>query len=384
MKHRKTALWLALLVGTAVGIAPATAKELRYAVGYPPGAAAVGAAEDMAQIVAERSGGDLTVKVYTSALLSFGEMAGGVRDGIADVGYLVTPYFPQDFPRTNLLNDTSMKLSTMGDAATAVAGMAYGGAMMEYIMLDCADCAAEYAAQNMVFTGVGPTATYHLLCNSPVTTAAELNGKRLRAGAGQWNRWAVEMGATPVQITGQESLEAMKQGIIDCTVLSAVTALQDFQLINAVTDVTLGVPGGVFAATPATTVNAGVWAELAPKDRRAFLDGAAYMAAAVPFIDHQGEADILADAATRGIVTHKADAVLADATAAFIAKDAASVAALYGDQFGVTDAAALIEGFQPVLEKWVALVQGVESIEALADLYRTEIFARLDENNYGL
>lgn len=384
MKQNRQLMTLAFAAGITFAAAPGVARELRYAVGYPPGAAAVGAAKDMAALLDEATGGDLTIKVYTSALLGFGEMAGGVRDGIADVGYLVTPYFPQDFPRTNLLNDTSMKISTMGDEANAVAGMAYGGAMMEFIMLDCPECLQEYADQNMVFTGVGPTATYHLLCNTPLTTVAELDGKRLRAGAGQWNRWAVEMGATPVQITGQESLEAMKQGIIDCTVLSAVTALKDFQLINVATDVTIGVPGGVFAATPATTVNAGVWSDLTPENRRAFLNAAAYMAAAVPMIDHQGEADVLSEAAERGIATHAAADYLAKATADFVAADASNVTGLYAEQFGVTDAEDMIVRFEPILEKWVGMVQGVSTIEDLAEIYRNEIYSKVDEAEYGL
>ncbi|GHF67016.1 C4-dicarboxylate TRAP transporter substrate-binding protein [Seohaeicola zhoushanensis] len=370
----------ALLVGA---VTSADAEELRYAVGYPPGAAAIDAAESAAKIIANASGGELTVKVYTSALLSFGEMEGGIRDGIADIGYMVTPYFPKDFPRTNLLNDMSMQLSNVGADVNKIAGMAYGGAMMEYIILNCPDCLAEYKAQNMVFTGVGPTASYHLLCNQPVTSAEALKGKRLRAGAGQWNRWAVALGASPVQITGQESLEAMKQGIIDCTVLSTVTALKDFQLINAVTDITLGVPGGVFAATPATTVNADVWKGLDTKKRSAFLRGAAYMSAAIPFIDHSRETAVVEEAAGKGIKTHEPEADLKAATASFLAQDASTVAELYSKAFGVANAPDMMAAFRPLLEKWVGLVNGIASVEDLAALYEQEIYSKIDFENYG-
>lgn len=381
MKFRSfIAMGSVLLAGVATG---ARAEELRYAAGYPPGAAAIDAAESAAKVIAEHSGGALTVKVYTSALLGFAEMEGGIRDGIADIGYMVTPYFPKDFPRTNLLNDMSMQLSNVGADVNRIAGMAYGGAMMEYIILNCPECLAEYTAQNMVFTGVGPTASYHLLCNQPVTSAEALKGKRLRAGAGQWNRWAVALGASPVQITGQESLESMKQGIIDCTVLSTVTALRDFQLINAVTDITLGVPGGVFAATPATTVNADVWRGLDGAKRAAFLKGAAYMSAAIPFIDHDRETAVLDEAAAKGIKTHEAEPELRAATAHFLEQDAATVAALYSGDFGVANAADMMTAFHPLLEKWVGLVDGVDSIEALAALYEREIYSKIDVATYG-
>lgn len=371
-----------VLAGVSI---PGLAKELRYAAGYPPGAAAIGAAEEMAEVVAMESSGNLTIKVFTSALLSFSEMSGGIRDGLADVGYMVTPYFPRDFPRTNLLGDTSMQLSSLDGEVSAIAGMAYGGAMMEYIFLHCDECQQEYSAQNMVFTGLGPTASYHLLCNQPITSAEALKGKRLRTGAGQWNRWAEELGASPVQITGHESLQAMQQGMIDCTVLSTVTALKDFQLINAVTDITTDIPGGVFAATPATTVNADVWKELDDSQRGAFLTGAAYISAAVPFIDHEREIAALEEAAEKGIKVHEPSASLKEATAEFLENDAITVTELYAQEFGVENAEEMIQEFRPLLKKWVERIRlaNVDSIEGLASIYEEEIYSKLDVSTYG-
>ncbi|MTE00295.1 C4-dicarboxylate ABC transporter substrate-binding protein [Paracoccus sp. YIM 132242] len=380
----RSSSWVAWAALAMLLSPPVQAEQLRFATGYPPGAAPVKHAESMADIVAKASGGELTVRVFTNALLSFAEMSAGVRDGITDVGYVVTPYFPSEYPRTNLLNDVSMQLALLGDAPKGREGVAYGGALMEYVFFNCPECQKEYFNQDQVFTGVSPTASYQLLCNRPVVSAADMNGLRLRAGAGQWSRWAQAMGATPIQISGQESLEGMKQGLIDCTVLSVVSGLSDFRLIDAATHITSTVPGGVFAATPATNINASVWRAMSEEKRRAFLAGAVYMAAAVPFFEHQREREVLGEAKAQGIVILEADADLQDLTRTFIEQDATTVAQHYATQFGVQDAEAMIAGFQPVLARWVELVKDVGTVEDLVTIYEREIYSKIDVSTYGM
>ncbi|MFD2858114.1 hypothetical protein ACFSZS_29860 [Seohaeicola zhoushanensis] len=55
----------------------AEAKELRFAIGYPPNSAPVKVMEEYAAKVSELTGGDLTVKVFPSSLLSFPETSPG-------------------------------------------------------------------------------------------------------------------------------------------------------------------------------------------------------------------------------------------------------------------------------------------------------------------
>lgn len=40
--------------------------------------------------------------------------------------------------------------------------------------------------------------------------------------------------------------------------------------------------------------------------------------------------------------------------------------------------------FRPVLERWVDLVQGIDSAEALADRYWEEVYSKVDVSQYGL
>ncbi len=40
--------------------------------------------------------------------------------------------------------------------------------------------------------------------------------------------------------------------------------------------------------------------------------------------------------------------------------------------------------FLPILERWVDLVQGIDSAEALADRYWEEVYSKVDVSQYGL
>ncbi|MEQ9509790.1 MAG: hypothetical protein RLN92_12135 [Alloalcanivorax xenomutans] len=40
--------------------------------------------------------------------------------------------------------------------------------------------------------------------------------------------------------------------------------------------------------------------------------------------------------------------------------------------------------FRPILERWVDLVQGIDSAEALADRYWEAVYSKVDVSRYGL
>ena len=69
--------------------------QLRYAVGFPSGATIEGA-RLFADAVKKHTDNQVNVRVFDTALLSLPEMSAGVAKGIAEVGYLVTPYWPAE------------------------------------------------------------------------------------------------------------------------------------------------------------------------------------------------------------------------------------------------------------------------------------------------
>nr|MBF0685709.1 C4-dicarboxylate ABC transporter substrate-binding protein [Pseudomonas sp.] len=95
---------LAMVPALAAGLAisfSAEARDLRYATGYPPNSIGADAAEVYADAVKKYSDGKLGVKVYPLSLLNFLETAPGIRDGITDTGFVLLPYYPNEFPSSN-------------------------------------------------------------------------------------------------------------------------------------------------------------------------------------------------------------------------------------------------------------------------------------------
>lgn len=378
---RFTRFALPLIAAGVLVATTADARSLRYATGYAAQSIGAEAGVAFANALDELTGGELTVRVFPQSLLSFSETPSGVRDGLADSGLVLTPYFPAEFPSTNLAAEISMLLELSG-APAETAGLAYGGAISEYLFNHCPECMDEFKEQNQVFIGSGGTSPYFLLCNKPVRTMDELRGKRLRIGGAQWSRWVESMGASPVSVPQHETYEALSQGVVDCSVHSA-PELTIVNLMEVVTDLTVGAPGGVFAGV-ANTVNADTWGQLTPEERSSVLQASSvlsaelswgYAAAALKNMETAAELD--------RITIHEAGEDVKEQTREFIRKDLATMAQTYADKYGVNDASERIETFKPILEKWVSLVEGIDSGEALAALYWDEVFSKVDVGSYG-
>jgi len=84
----------------------------------------------------------LEIKVYALSLLDLKETPAGIRDGIADMGFVLPPYHPAEYANFNLAADLSM-LSTVGKRVESP-GAAMAGAIMEYVFFSCPDCLEEF------------------------------------------------------------------------------------------------------------------------------------------------------------------------------------------------------------------------------------------------
>lgn len=195
------------------------AEELRFALGFPAGVP-LEAAKAYSKAVSDLTDKKLSVKVYELSLLNHSEMSSGIGEGIADIGYLLTAYSPSDYPYSNMGADMSMKMA-LDTAASGKEGLAYSGAMLEYIMLNCKECLDEFKKNNQVYTSVVSTPAYGLFCNTPIEKIEDIKGKRVRISGAAWARWARNFGASPVAMPIGEVYEGLSQGVIDCTMMSA-------------------------------------------------------------------------------------------------------------------------------------------------------------------
>jgi TRAP-type C4-dicarboxylate transport system substrate-binding protein len=192
----------ALAVATSVaglGFSSADAQvQMKIVSGDGPQHEGVKAYNDVAKWIEEKSDGRISTRVFPQTLLSVKEIPSGLRDGVADMGLIVHPYHPAEFPEANFIADFSL---------FATNNYAAAGAASEYIFT-CEECMAEMASSGLIYLGNIANAPYYLLTKEPITTLADLKGKKIRSGGEAWGRWIEAMGAVKITIPAADTYEA--------------------------------------------------------------------------------------------------------------------------------------------------------------------------------
>lgn len=370
-----------LLKGTCAALAiaitasVAQARDVKIVVGVPPGSGAHYGVDAFAADLAERTGGELTVRVFPPSLLDLVQTFGGIKDGVVDGGYLVLNYFPADLPEAML----PIELAMLGKNPYAMAG-----AMSEYI-LTCEPCIAERLNNNQVPLGNASTGAYAIIGTKPMTSADDLAGKKIRAASGAWSRWAEAMGAVGVSLPGNEIFEAVSQGTIDGA-FNAPSELTSIRLIDVASDVTVNMPGGTVHGLDVMSVNRDFWRSLTDEERRAYMDAAALGNAATTWKFANDVAENLKLAAEKGITLHEASAETLEKSNAAIEADLANIVKIATETHGLQDAEAKIQRFRDLVTKWEGLLplDRAWTPEEIAEVYRAEIFSKLDPATYGM
>ena len=377
MKHLLKIAALASLMATAAQ----AETRMTLTSGFPPGSIPPIAHQQLADWLAQNS--DIRLDVSAMTLLSLPETSAGLRDGIADMAYFLTQYFPAEYKESNLAGDMTM-LTTVG-TKTKVPGLVMSAAFAEYVTLNCPGCQEEFKAQNQVFLGSGASSAYALVCRVPIKTVADLKGKKFRVGGGNFGRWAEHFGGVKVTMPGAEMFEALSQAVVDCSTLST-PELANWQLYDVTKAVVKGTPGGVYGAVAANNINRDKWKSLTPEERTALLKGAGIVTAGVA-IGYEVQAAAAEKAATeKGIPVEEASAELQAASDAFVAEDMKAVAKQFTETYAVPDGEAQMKVITDLIEKWKGKLEGVDtsSNQAFADLLWTEVYSKLDPNTYGM
>ncbi len=369
-----------MLAALPAATAWADSTELTYASGFPPGGPVSKGLKEFVSDVGDNS--DIAIKLYELSLLDLKETPPGIREGIADMGYILMPYFPAEYAEPNLAADLSM-LATSGEKGAAPA-VAMAGALTEYAMLHCPDCQAQFTNENQVYLGSASTPDYVLLCVSPVRSVADLEGKKFRSGASNFGRWAEHFGGIKVSIPGNEIYEAMSQGVVDCTMISA-PELINLQLIDVTKAITVGVPGGVFAGSGAATMNRDTWQSLSEDQRAFMLKAAARNVAVITTYYNDAATEALEKSRAQGIEIIEADAALTEASDAFVRDDVKVTAQEFADTYGLQNVDSKIETISNLVAKWKTLGKGLDKDrEAFAETLWTEVFSKVDPASYGM
>ncbi|ASM75302.1 lactate-binding periplasmic protein (plasmid) [Pseudosulfitobacter pseudonitzschiae] len=360
---------------SATGVA---AETLNYAIGFPPGGAATDGIKEFNELLSAE--GDVKLKVFELSLLNLKETAPGVRDGLADAGYVITAYYPAEFSEINLPAEMSM-LTNIGTPPKS-SGAVMAGVITEYAMLHCLDCQAQFKRENQVFLGAMGTSEYVSLCTSPIRAAEDLKGKKMRSSIAAMGRWAESFGGTKVSLPANDIYEAMSQGVVDCAMISA-PELGNLQLFDVTKYITLNAPGGSFSGVGALNVNLDTWHDMSAEDRARLIAMAPYNTSYVTVNYSDNAATDLEKATEMGVEIIEAPQALRDATEAFVTQDIELIKTNFANDYGLQNVDEKVEIIIALIEKWKGLTDGIyNDKDALAQVYAAEIFSKVAPDTY--
>jgi TRAP-type C4-dicarboxylate transport system substrate-binding protein len=142
------------------------------------------------------------------------EIPEALAAGVGDFGDIVTPYFPDKFP----LNNAVGFFIPQPKSTIEISGL------MDKWHAAYPQFAEELANHNVKAIGYRPLESYGLLCTSPVRSAADLKGKRIRTYGFAYPALVEALGATPVSVATSEAYEALERNILDCTPIGPALA----------------------------------------------------------------------------------------------------------------------------------------------------------------
>jgi len=375
----RTTLALAISGWGAAG-ATAAERTLTVASGFPESAVPPYGHHEVAKFLEANS--DLRANVQSLGLLTLAEMSPGIRDGIADMGYVLTPYFAAEYSETNLAADMTLLVQK----GVKAPGLAMVAAMTEYVLLDCPDCLAQYKAQNQVFLGGGASTEYSLVCNREIASPTDLEGLSLRSGASVFGRWAEHFGAIKVAIPGSEMYEALAQNVVQCTMVGLPDAI-NFQLTDVTKYIVKNAPGGVFAGAASLDVNLDTWRSLDADARSALIDAGALMTAATAVEYYRQGVKAEKTLTDAGVTIVTADETgFTEATQAFLDDDMKTIETQFTDLYGIENVAEKMKTVRGLIEKWKAKVAELDpsDLEGFRDVLKAEIYAKVDRAVYGM
>lgn len=368
------------LAGGGLGTV-ASAQDMRYAVGLPESSYNYDAAVFFAEEIANNS--DMNLEVFALSLLNLGEIPGGVRDGLADFGFSLFPYFPAEFSELNLPANLSWVASTNPDARWPGAAMI--GAATEYVMLNCPDCQAQMQVFNTVFLSSGAAVQYGLACNTPVASLDEMPGMRIRTGAADLARFVEHFGGTNVSISGNEIYDALSTGNIDCAGVPPETMV-GLRLMEVADHFSAMMPGNMFTGIGIANMNRDTWNSLTPEQREVVMRASGATGIYAWSISRVLNQEVLDEFAAAGNTVLELSDEDQARIATFAQEDLAVVRQQFNDLYRVQNVDEKIELVIDLIEKWVGLTNEVDDLDvrAFAALIDREVYSQIDVTTYGV
>lgn len=349
----------------AAAAATAQARELKASTHLPPKNDTIAHGYvPFAKYVEERTKGELKIKVFNGgALLGPRAAAGGIRDGVVDMGYVIVGYHTAEFP---YLGGFANDISAIGtDPVPAVA------ATSEWMFRHCAACLKEFESQGNVFTSAGAVPGMVIMSKVKLDKLSDFNGRKIRSNGGFWDEFIKTLGAVPVNVPSSEQYEAMNRGLVEA-VIHVPSSMKTYSLWDMAKDVTL-INFGIYRSLNTFAFNPASWKSLTTPQRKAVLESAldANLDIAHGYLK-TGEV-ALEESRKKGITVHAPSPELQVKVDAFIKKAVADGASAAKAKYNIANPDKEVATLTELTAKWEKIWK-----ESGGDLAKFKAIARAD------
>ncbi|PJK28187.1 TRAP transporter substrate-binding protein DctP [Minwuia thermotolerans] len=242
----------------ALSVSVAAAKELRFAHQFPTSHFAVKLVIDpFAAGVAEKTGGELTMKIFPAEQLAKASgLLDAVRNRVADVAFVGVTYVTEKMPLTSVVELPGL-----------VNNVARGYHAFQTVTQErIAELEHQPQGVKPIFVALTPPYQFVLRDTETLDSVDQLAGKKLRV-PGATGALAVEsVGGVAVQIPSSDLYVGLDRGTVDGAI--STSASVNSLKLNEVTDlITTNAAMGTVAFV--LFVNSDVWEELSESQRAA-------------------------------------------------------------------------------------------------------------------
>jgi len=368
MTLRKICIAIAALPFMSVlATGQAGAADWKYNNWMPPKAMEGRIIPKFAKELLKITGGEVKMRVFSGGqLLGPRATLGGIRDGVADVGFIVPSINASELPHVAMLPDL-LPFGRDGFSSAAAAD--------ETIMLNCPGCAADFKKFNARWLGGFGATAWHLMCAKPIKNLADLKGRRARVTGGMAARMIAALGGIGVNMNPPAINQALAKGQIDCT-FGPIDWMQSLRLKDVV-KVVMDFNLGQFHGLGWFVANANSLDALTAKQKTALLHNLPEWNAVYTNAYAERGVKITAELKANGVPFWKPTADIVKALADYKAGEPARVAADMRKR-GVKNPEALIAGHLKTLKKWEKIVDDLKGDHVkIGEAMRREIYSKV-------
>ncbi|WP_028030872.1 TRAP transporter substrate-binding protein [Gemmobacter nectariphilus] len=237
--------------------------------------------------------GRVTVEILPKVVGTVAGQLDVVRDGLADVAYIIHGYSPGRFTMTSVA-----ELPFLGNSSRANA-VGYWRIYHEY--LEKFD--EHRGVVPLTLWAHGPGQLWWT--KGILKDLADLKGEKIRTPGASTIPVVEAMGATVVQKPVTEIYELVNAGIVDGTLLSQEPAIA-FNLFDGLRNLTL-IDGGLYTASQAIVINEAKWNSISEEDRKAIMSvSGESMAREIARVTDEGDAKAREIMREKGYAVEKA------------------------------------------------------------------------------